>query len=433
MKLEEMLVLYDYVAFAEEHLNEFYPYNGDYTEIKETRSAIAWPWPGAGELLWTVEDLDTTHFYVTYAYKDEQGREWGFVPYLYGSRNIWVCLSDPQNRDLPAFNPAPEPDVWVSETVHVDIKHYASENEFSVVIVIIGLVTVLVAGTAVLIRVFWKPNKTNLEEKMINRLLIVFTFVFLLIVPLATHADVVFGNEFFYENRDRTESIRENSYGERFIVNSPSGYVIPKEEPGSKKGVPTGFGYRGSGDEEALEPEGPVFVFQNGETVRIEAIFLHNGEYWGVMSPSHVYQPPGWVPMDELLMIYDPSDFELENKDTFYPYTGSYDAVLSANKLVLWEWPGSDREKRVIENKDTISNCADVLYAYKDEEGREWGKTTYMGGWICLSDPENNKIPVFYPASEPTKWLPEDKPDDKNSWSIHDFRDTLQKILQKIS
>jgi len=89
-------------------------------------------------------------------------------------------------------------------------------------------------------------------------------------------------------------------------------------------------------------------------------------------------------------------------------YTGSYDAVLSANKLILWEWPGSDREKRIIENNETISKLANVVYAYKDKDGREWGKTSYMEGWICLSDPENSKIPAFYLGSEPIHWLPND-------------------------
>ena len=165
VQLDQMLVLYDYVAFEKAHLDELYSYNGDYTEIKEARSAIAWPWPGADDFLWTIEDLDITNFYVTYAYKDEQGREWGFVPYLYGNRNVWVCLSDPLNRDLPVFHPAPKPDLWVFETVHVDIKQYAPENEFPALYVIFVLVFVLVAGTAVLIRMFYKPNQIKSEGK----------------------------------------------------------------------------------------------------------------------------------------------------------------------------------------------------------------------------------------------------------------------------
>ena len=160
-KLDEMLVLYDYVAFEEKHFDSIYRYSGDYAEIKKTRSAIAWPWPGSDAPLWTVEDLNTDNFRVAYAYTDADGREWGFVTYLYGGRNIWFCLSDPLNRDIPVFNPMPEPSVWGSETAHTDIRQYIDEqkNDLSIIIVIIVLVVVLVAGTAMLIRVFWNPKK----------------------------------------------------------------------------------------------------------------------------------------------------------------------------------------------------------------------------------------------------------------------------------
>ena len=160
VKLEQMLVLYDYVAFEEDHFGELYLYSGDYARIKETGAAIAWPWPGADAPIWTVEGLDADSFRVTYAYMDEEGREWGFVTYLYGNRYIWVCLSDPLNRDIPAFNPAPQPDKWESETVHIDIRHHMDEqgNESTVVIIILALVTLLVAGTALLIRLAWKPS-----------------------------------------------------------------------------------------------------------------------------------------------------------------------------------------------------------------------------------------------------------------------------------
>ena len=165
IKLDQMFVLYDYVAFAEDHLDELYLYTGDYAEIKKDAAAVVWPWPGAESSLWTFEDLDTDNFRVSLAYKDKDGREWGFVTYLYGNRNIWICLSDPLNRDLPALIPEPEPTVWVSETAHVDIKQYSPEKERPILAVIIVLVTVLVIGTAVLIKIFWKPNKTKPEGR----------------------------------------------------------------------------------------------------------------------------------------------------------------------------------------------------------------------------------------------------------------------------
>ena len=158
IKLDQMLVLYDYIAFAEDHPDEFYAYNGDYAEIKETHAAIAWPWPGADAPLWTFEDLDTDGFRASYAFKDVEGREWGFVSHLYGNRNIWICLSDPLNRDLPILCPAPEPSVWVSETEHVDIKQYTAENDFTKMLIVV-LVLSVVIGTAVLIKHSWKQIK----------------------------------------------------------------------------------------------------------------------------------------------------------------------------------------------------------------------------------------------------------------------------------
>ena len=165
IKLDQMLVLYDYVAFAEDHSDEFYLYTGDYAEIKKAAAAVIWPWPGAVSSLWTFEDLDTDSFRVSSAYKDKDGREWGFVTYLYGERNIWICLSDPQSRDLPALIPEPEPAVWVSETVHVDIKQYSPEKEFPILAAIIVLVAVLFISTTVLIKVLWKPNKAKPEGR----------------------------------------------------------------------------------------------------------------------------------------------------------------------------------------------------------------------------------------------------------------------------
>ena len=40
VKLDELLVLYDYVAFEEEYWEEFYSYQGDYAALKETCAAL---------------------------------------------------------------------------------------------------------------------------------------------------------------------------------------------------------------------------------------------------------------------------------------------------------------------------------------------------------------------------------------------------------
>jgi len=163
VKIDQLLVLYDYVAFEEDHFDEFYEYNGAYDELRNAGAAIAWPWPGSGIPLFTIESIDTEHFKALHVYMDDAGREWGFVPYYYGNGNIWVCLNDPLNRDTLATNPAPQPAVWETETFHYDIALYKNvqKSKSSMLIIIIIMVAALVAGTAILIKVFWTPQKTK--------------------------------------------------------------------------------------------------------------------------------------------------------------------------------------------------------------------------------------------------------------------------------
>jgi hypothetical protein len=68
---------------------------------------------------------------------------------------------------------------------------------------------------------------------------IVLAVILLLTLPLTVYADVVIGNDFLYKNESQAKQIGDRHYGKRFIINSPEGYVIPKEEPGSNRGVPT--------------------------------------------------------------------------------------------------------------------------------------------------------------------------------------------------
>jgi hypothetical protein len=161
VEMEQLLVLYDYVAFEEEHYDEFYQYAGDFTAIKETGSVIVWTWPGSGNSPWTVNDLNVESFQISYAFKDEDGREWGFIPYLYGSRNLWICISDPVNRDIPAFNPAPKPVKWETDTNHIEIE----KTDNIMIIFIVVLISILVASTATLIKVFWKQQKENTQRE----------------------------------------------------------------------------------------------------------------------------------------------------------------------------------------------------------------------------------------------------------------------------
>ncbi|MDR0889790.1 MAG: hypothetical protein LBM28_03970 [Oscillospiraceae bacterium] len=179
--MDQLLVMYDDVAFYADHEEEFYAYSGEFHAPALGETLVAWPWPGAGYAneAYTVANqiqIDNSSRYiiiheieVQYAYKDSEGREWGFVEMLATKRSYndggwgaaprtmetWICLSEPSNENIPAFNPAPPPAAFSPEVKHV----HTEEEERSMLFLIILLVLALLVGTAALIRAFWKPKK----------------------------------------------------------------------------------------------------------------------------------------------------------------------------------------------------------------------------------------------------------------------------------
>jgi len=237
---------------------------------------------------------------------------------------------------------------------------------------------------------------------VIKRILATSLIVCMLMSSVPVRADVILLNEFWYQNTDKM--IGE---GRTFCVSSPDGYVSAKREPGSEVDV--------------ADPSWGT-VYQNGEIVVIGSVYLHEGEYWGNTPEGHGrdgIRPTGWIPMSNLLLMYTNTDFEKEHGGEFYSsYSAAYGKALSAEKLVVWQWPGSDRPKRIMDNSAKIVPPA--RYFFKDSIGREWAYITveyvipsysYFGplrtsliGWVCLSDPENPNLPALFPAPAPIKW-----------------------------
>ena len=161
LPMEQLLPVYDYISFEEGHQAEIYPYNGDYEELPASGNIVFWTWPGSGEIAWILEaewrnpDSEAHWMQPTQGYTDGEGREWGFFSYVYGTRNLWACTSDPLNRDIPAFNPPPQPELWSSSATGT------TPGGLSVPLLIIILVAALAVSTVVLIRVFWNPHNRD--------------------------------------------------------------------------------------------------------------------------------------------------------------------------------------------------------------------------------------------------------------------------------
>ena len=116
--LADFALKYDYLCFEEEYADEIRPYDGEFADYDGGAEEIVfYEYPGAPEPrdVWeAAEILDQLTgregtSYIASTFTDEEGLTWGYVAYLYGSRNLWFCLDAPDGRDFPAHQvSAPE-------------------------------------------------------------------------------------------------------------------------------------------------------------------------------------------------------------------------------------------------------------------------------------------------------------------------------------
>ncbi|MCL1914606.1 MAG: hypothetical protein FWG10_12220 [Eubacteriaceae bacterium] len=150
--MSELYAKYDYIEFEHEYGSQFYAYVGE----GAVGEIVLWTWPGSGDVrrVFNTANNGNSPLVPYQVYKDPDGREWGFIGYLYGSHNVWFCLSDPSNQNLPAFHPAPEP-ALVAAASEGSLPKLRSG--FSATILVIVLVVAVVSATALLVRKRWKP------------------------------------------------------------------------------------------------------------------------------------------------------------------------------------------------------------------------------------------------------------------------------------
>ena len=122
--MDELLMIYDHIDFVSEHRHELYHYAGDADRALESEGYYVWRWPGSDmeKRRYSSEYVEAGDFNSQLAYVDNEGREWVYYQIIGGDRlggfshqnaaSGWICLDDPDNPGIPAFNPAPDPIVW---------------------------------------------------------------------------------------------------------------------------------------------------------------------------------------------------------------------------------------------------------------------------------------------------------------------------------
>ena len=166
--LEDLVPVYDYRDFREDHPLTEKP--GDMTWGEFTgETFLLWTYPGSGDwremsIQWFDGESGLTEGqaledYILGYYTDENGLVFGFIGYMFGHQDAFVCVSDPCNPDLPA-NPV-LPELYpadAKQTNETDAGEQPEEPE-SLLLPGLMLVCLTVAVSAVLLLMLLKRKK----------------------------------------------------------------------------------------------------------------------------------------------------------------------------------------------------------------------------------------------------------------------------------
>ncbi len=152
--MADLYLEYGSPEFMEEYSDEIYedePYL-----LPDGTGFVSWSYPESGVIdssgASVMDDYEITTFY-----KDPDGRLWGYSAYMYGTRDVWICLSDMNNARIPQRTeheliPAQEADA----SQIADVKE---SGQFSTLFLVIPVI--VVAGLAgFLIWWFWIRKKS---------------------------------------------------------------------------------------------------------------------------------------------------------------------------------------------------------------------------------------------------------------------------------
>ena len=156
---------YDSRQFREDHEEEIL--TGEEQVLAEGEKVVFWSYPCSGEN-WGTEELQQELKFSEF-YTDDQERLWGNVGYYMGSRDFWICLSEPENQEISVEEEPPkvpgqavetqgetaEQENAVSEETLEKIKEQGSLPVW--ILVLPALLAVAVAGGCIWF--FWLRKK----------------------------------------------------------------------------------------------------------------------------------------------------------------------------------------------------------------------------------------------------------------------------------
>lgn len=127
-RLDNVQVVYDNIAFTQEHQNEFMPYAGQLNGFTPKEYMYFWTYPGSGQAenicvkgdeWFSTGGLENLGERALYTYRDTAGSEWVYIDFLPGG---WVYVPNPEQNLSGVTNPVPNPGDNGEDIIYDDIE-----------------------------------------------------------------------------------------------------------------------------------------------------------------------------------------------------------------------------------------------------------------------------------------------------------------------
>ena len=134
-------------------------------------------------------------------------------------------------------------------------------------------------------------------------------------------------------------------------------------------------------------------TLDNGLQGTVQFTWEGKGTTWGYLCWVDGSEVEGWVPMDDLSLVYDSQEF-------FKDHDGEIEVTepvqVDFHEAVLYSYPNGPAGSTLEEAPDYMPFDERFTQVYTDEAGLRWGYIYYyMGrleGWVCLDDPMNEEL-----------------------------------------
>lgn len=135
-------------------------------------------------------------------------------------------------------------------------------------------------------------------------------------------------------------------------------------------------------------------TLDNGVRGSVQFTWEGKGTTWGYLCWATEDDVEGWVPMDDVTLVYDSQQF-MEDHAAEITEMGPQEVDFHA--AALYSYPNGPYEGYILEERAEYYPFSETFtQLYTDENGLRWGYVGYYMGhlksWACLDDPMNEEL-----------------------------------------